>query len=129
MFLIARLISQSLLEAAEPVDVTRPDWKAFPTTVADAFDEYLDRFGANRERVVDLFRPLAYAEGAGLPFEDLWAPLATALSGKTYRATDVEWLMEHAGAFLVESTEDDRSVYRLYHQALVEHMRFPRAAR
>ena len=30
VFLIARLISQSLLEAAEPVDVTRPDWKAFP---------------------------------------------------------------------------------------------------
>ena len=34
--------------------------------------------------------------------------------------------MEHAGAFLVEATEDDRSVYRLYHQALIEHMRFPR---
>ncbi len=126
VFLIARLISQSLLEADEPVDVTRPDWEAFPTTVDAAFDEYLDRFGPNKDRVVDLFRPLAYAEGAGLPFENLWAPLASALSEKNYRATDVEWLMEHAGAFLVEATEDDRSVYRLYHQALIEHMRFPR---
>ena len=126
MFLIARLISQSLLEAAEPADVTRPDWKAFPTTVAAEFDEYLDRFGANKERVVDLFRPLAYAAGAGLPFENLWAPLASALSGKDYRAGDVEWLMEHAGAFLIEATEDERSVYRLYHQALIDHMRFSR---
>jgi len=126
VFLIARLISQALLEAAGPIDVTRPDWKAFPTTVAAAFDEYLDRFGANKERVVDLFRPLAYAEGAGLPFENLWAPLTSALSEKIYRAGDVEWLMEHAGAFLVEATEDDRSVYRLYHQALIDHMRFPK---
>ncbi len=127
VFLIARLISQSLLEAAGPVDVTRPDWETFPTTVADAFDEYLDRFGSNQERVVDLFRPLAYSEGAGLPFENLWAPLASTLSQKNYRATDVEWLMEHAGAFLGSKlTEDDRSVYRLYHQALIDHMRFPR---
>ncbi len=126
VFLIARLISQSLLEADKPVDVTRPDWEAFPTTVDAAFDEYLDRFGANKERVVDLFRPLAYAEGAGLPFENLWAPMASALSAKTYRAGDVEWLMEHAGAFLVEATEDDRSVYRLYHHALIYHVRFPR---
>ena len=36
--------------------------------------------------------------------------------------------MESAGAFLVEATEDDRSVYRLYHQALADHLRFRRRA-
>ena len=81
VFLIARLTCEALVEAAEPIDVTRPGWDAtFPATVHDAFEEYLDRFGPDKPRVVDLLRPLAYAEGAGLPFEDLWASLASALA-------------------------------------------------
>ncbi len=68
VFLIARLISQSLLEAAEPVDVTRPDWEAFPTTV-----------GRGIRRVP---RPIRRKQGAGrrpVPALGLcrrgWAPL------------------------------------------------------
>jgi hypothetical protein len=128
VFLIARLTSESLIETSE-LDVSRPGWDAtFPATVHDAFEVYLDRFGADRRRVINLLRPLAYAEGAGLPFEDLWSPLASVLSGRKYTDDDVEWLLGRAGAFVVEAVEDGRSVYRLYHQALAEHLRSPRRA-
>ena len=39
--------------------------------------------------------------------------------------TDLDWLIEAAGYYIVESTSEDgrRSVYRLYHEALAEHLR------
>src|SRR5262249_20694293 len=110
VFLIARLISHTLIEAAEPVDTSRPAWREnFPSNVGDAFDDYLNRFGTDKQRVRALLRPLAYAEGTGLPWENLWAPLASSLSGQSYTDGDIEWLLDHAGAFLVEGTEDGRS--------------------
>jgi len=85
IFLVARLISESLIEASKPVDTSRPEWREqFPSTVGDAFDDYLGRFGVDEQRVRDLLRPLAYAEGAGLPWENLWAPLASTISGESY---------------------------------------------
>ncbi len=122
VFLIARLISQTLIEAGGPVDTSRPEWREhFPSSVDDAFDEYVSRLG-DTPRARALLRPLAYAEGTGLPWGNLWAPLASAISGQPYTDGDVEWLLEHAGAFLVEGIEDGRSVYRLYHQALADHL-------
>ena len=84
---------------------------------------YLDRFQKDKQRVRDLFRPLAYAEGSGLLWENLWAPLASAIAGVLYTDSDIEWLLDHAGAYVVEGTEEGRSVYRLYHQALTDHLR------
>jgi hypothetical protein len=127
--LVARLVCETLVEADEPVDVTRPGWDAmFPGSVHDAFEEYLDRFGPDRPRVVGLLRPLAYAEGDGLPFENLWSSLASSLAGLAYTDEDVEWLLGRAGAFLVEAMSDGRSVYRLYHQAMAEHLRSQQTA-
>src|SRR5208337_4743994 len=65
----------------------------------------------------------AYAEGTGLPWENLWAPLASAIAEVPYTDSDIEWLLDHAGAYIVEESEDGRSVYRLYHQALADHLR------
>jgi WD40 repeat protein len=124
VFLIARLISESLIRDAQPVDRSRPGWREqFPSAVANAFDRYLDSFGSDRQRVRDLLLPLAYAEWNGLPREDIWAPLASALSGVTRTEWDVEWLMDHAGALTVEGAEDGRPVYRLAHRVLAEHLR------
>ena len=124
VFLVARLISQTLIEAAEPVNISQPEWrKQFPSTVGDAFEEYLDRFGADKQRVCNLLRPLAYSEGAGLPWEDIWAPLASAIAGVHYTDSDIEWVLKHAGAYIAEGSEAGRSVYRLYHQALADHLR------
>ncbi|MGX1887831.1 caspase family protein [Streptomyces sp. NPDC055287] len=123
-FLIARIVGHYLASSTAPVDVTRRDWRSqFPATVGDALDEYLERFGAHEQRVRDLLMPLAYARGAGLPWEDLWAPIAGALAGVSYSDSDIQWLLSHAGAYIAEATEDSRSVYRLFHTALAEHMR------
>jgi WD40 repeat protein len=124
-FLIARLVGRSLVTADEVVDASAAGWhERLPATVGHAFDAYLERFGADEQRVRDLLTPLAWAEGAGLPWEQLWAPLARALAGNDhYSDDDIGWLQRAAGAYLVESREGGRSVYRLYHQALAEHLR------
>ncbi len=124
VFLVARLMCDALVEADEPVDITGQDQETtFPAAVHDAFDKYLDRFGSDKTLVVDLLRPLAYAEGAGLPFGNLWAPLASAIADQKYTDGRVEWLLGRVSAFVIEAVEDGRSVYRLYHQALAEHLR------
>ncbi|WP_374202102.1 hypothetical protein [Streptomyces sp. AC550_RSS872] len=82
-----------------------------------------ERLGSDAVRAVGLLRPLAFAEGQGLPWEDLWAPLASALSGRTYTDDDIMWLRHAAGAYVVEATESGHSAYRLYHEALAEHLR------
>ena len=86
------------------------------------------RLGPDAARARDLLRPLAYAEGQGLPWEDIWAALASRISGRTYTNDDLHWLRQHAGSYVVEATEASRSAYRLYHQALTEHLRATTAA-
>jgi hypothetical protein len=97
-----------------------------PAEIGEAFDQYLARFGRDEQRVRRLLAPLAYAEGAGLPWDDLWAPLATALSGEACSDDDIAWLLDTAASYLVEATEQGRSVYRLYHQGLTDHLRATR---
>lgn len=127
IFLVARLTAQSLVNAESVVDVTAPDWSVcFPQSVGGAFDDFLLRFGSDESKVRALLMPLAYAEGAGLPWENVWAPLASALSGATWTNEDIRWLKARAAAFIVaEAVEEGRSVYRLFHQALAEHLRRP----
>ena len=129
-FLIAALTAVALVRSTRVVDPAEEGWDRFPITVADAMAEYLDRFGADRDRVRDLLRPLAYAYGAGLSPDGLWAKLATGLAarpGRSYTVDDVGWLLDTAGDYLLEATTDtNRSrglSYRLYHQALIDHIR------
>jgi WD40 repeat protein len=125
-FLIARIVAQSLL-TAEPVDTTRSEWQVqFPDSVGQAFDGYLERFGHDEQRVRDLLAPLAFAEGSGLPWGQLWRSLARGLSGNdAYSDGDIRWLLSdvRAKAYVTEAEENGRSVFRLYHQALAKHLR------
>ena len=79
-------------------------------------------------RARDLLLPLAYAHGSGLPWEDIWPSLARALGNKSYTNDDLDWLVDHAGYYITETTVEDgrRSVYRLYHESLAEHLRSSR---
>jgi WD40 repeat protein len=122
-FLIARLVAEELLAASTPVDDAAVRTADFPATVDQAFERYLQRFGADEPKVRDLLAPLAWAEGLGLPFGDIWAPLATALSRRPYDNDDIRWLLVHAGSYVVEALDQQRSVYRLYHQALADYLR------
>ena len=129
-FLVARIISTTLAAAGTIADPTDPRWRAsLPRLPGDAMRNDLDtRLGPGAVRARDLLRPLAYAEGQGLPWEDIWAPLASRISGHTYINDDLHWLRQHAGSYVVEATEASRSAYRLYHQALTEHLRATSAA-
>ncbi|MFC8515575.1 caspase family protein [Streptomyces sp. NPDC057257] len=129
-FLVARITAGTLAAAAHLPDLHDPAWhRSLPSVAADAMHRDLhQRFGADAERVLDLLRPLAYAEGQGLPWEDIWAPVASELSGRRYTNDDLLRLRREAGAYVVEASEDGRSVYRLYHEAMAEYLRLGREA-
>jgi WD40 repeat protein len=126
-FLVAGLAART--RADEPViDVSVPGWRArqrFPAEVGQAFDDYLARFGDDETRARDLLRAVAYAEGPGLPAGDLWAGMATALAApRRYSTDDVAWLLDSAAGYLVDSGgENGKPTYRIFHQALIEHLR------
>ncbi|SMO92348.1 WD40 repeat [Geodermatophilus aquaeductus] len=124
-FLVARIVSTTLAAEPQVADITDRAWRAgLPRLPGEAMRADLDRrLGANAQRARDLLRPLAYAHGQGLPWENLWAPLASAISGHTYADEDLLWLRRAAGSYVVEATEAGRSAYRLYHEALAEHLR------
>ena len=42
---------------------------------------------------------------------------------QTYEQADITWLLAQAGFYLVETLDQDRSVYRLYHEQFAEHLR------
>ncbi|MER7752277.1 caspase family protein [Kitasatospora sp. NPDC097643] len=124
-FLVARIVAGTLAAEPGPADPDDPAWvAALPRTADDAMARDLDRrLGADAVRARELLRPLAYGEGQGLPWEDVWAPLAAAVAGRPFTNADLFWLKHHAGSYVVEATEGGRSAYRLYHMALDEHLR------
>ncbi|TLQ46169.1 caspase family protein [Streptomyces marianii] len=124
-FLVARITAGTL--AADP-SIPNPrdrDWReSLPRHAGQAMhDDLTYRLGTHADKAAHLLRPLAFTEGQGLPWEDIWAPLASAISGHTYTDDDLLWLRREAGSYVVEATEGGRSAYRLYHQALAEHLR------
>ncbi|MFB7261448.1 caspase family protein [Streptomyces nojiriensis] len=124
-FLIARLTAGTLAATPAIPDANDPAWRAsLPRHAGDAMRRDLhQRLGDDARRATDLLRPLAYSQGQGLPWEDIWAPLATAISGRAYTDDDLVWLRSEAGSYVVEATENGRSAYRLYHEAMAEHLR------
>ncbi len=127
-FLIAQLVSRTLVEQDSVVDVGVPEWQVhFPASVADAMQSYLERFGADERKVRDLLRPLAFAEGEGIAEGPLWVRLAADLSGRPYEQHDLTWLLQSAAAYLVETParkEEGTAYYRLYHAALADYLRW-----
>jgi WD40 repeat protein len=124
-FLVARIVSRTLLSTTPIPDPDDPGWRAsLPATAAEAMHADLDfRLGPDADRARDLLRPLAFAHGAGLPWEDIWAKLAARLSGRSYTDDDLIWLRRQAGSYVVETMDSEQSVYRLYHAALAEYLR------
>jgi uncharacterized protein YoaH (UPF0181 family) len=130
-FLIAQLVALDLADRPEPVDTSRPDWQAqFPATVAAAMDGYLARYGPDQQRITDLLLPLAWAQGAGLADDQLWAELATALGTADYHDYNVRLVRDTTIGTLLQATDtEDGPAYRLFHEALAEHLRSGRFGR
>ncbi|MFJ3673899.1 hypothetical protein ACIPSE_46435, partial [Streptomyces sp. NPDC090106] len=124
-FLVARIVAGTL--AADPAIPDPQDraWReSLPRHAGQAMHDDLScRLRTHADKAADLLRPLAFAEGQGLPWEDIWAPLASVISARTYTDDDLLWLRREAGSYVVEATEGGRSAYRLYHQALAEGLR------
>ena len=123
-FFVARILADT--QAAQPAIPNPADaaWRAsLPRAAGPAMRRDLDlRLGDKAAHAVDLLLPLAYAQGGGLPWEDMWPLLANALApGRGYTNEDLLWLAGHAGSFIVEGgTISGRSIYRLYHRSLAE---------
>ena len=125
-FLVALITARSLaLRAERQANPHDPVWRAgLPREAADAMRQDLDqRLGDQAGRARDLLLPLAYALSTGLPWEDLWPYLVRVLTGRPCGNADLDWLIERAGYYIVETTLGPRSVYRLYHESLAEHLR------
>lgn len=135
-FLIARLVTRALRDTGEVPDTSYPGWETslqLPTSLKDTFQRDLNRFddparrqsfrGLTRRKVEHLLLPLAYAKGKGLPQKTLWYTLASALSNTEYRNNDIRDLKEVAGYYLVQDSEHDETVYRLFHESFAEYLR------
>jgi WD40 repeat protein len=124
VFLVARMTARSLRHMDKPVDVFRPRWiDDLPSEIGAAFDDWLGRFGLEELRVRRMLLPLAFAEGHGLPRGQIWSRLASILAGVECTEHDITWTLTTAQAYIAEVVDDGRSAYRLYHQALAEHLR------
>ncbi|MFI0775410.1 caspase family protein [Streptomyces sp. NPDC021212] len=125
VYLYARTTARTLRSDRAAVDVAHPGWAdRLPSEVGEAFDDYLARFGPDEPRVRRMLLPLAFSEGKGLPRGQVWTTLSSRLSGTDCTEEDVSWLLDVAEAYVAEVIDDDRrSVYRLYHKALAEHLR------
>ena len=131
-FLIGRLLALSLRDRLEPVDVSNPDWQSeLPASVAEAFDQDLARLEHQQPLARALLEALAWAKGPGLPWEMIWVPVARALAERTgtpgpppITNDDVRWLLEKAGAYVVEDLgPGQRSAFRPFHDLFATHLR------
>ncbi|MEV0170239.1 caspase family protein [Streptomyces sp. NPDC050803] len=125
VYLYARTTARTLRSDRAAVDICRPGWADdLPSEIGEAFDDYLARFGPDESRVRRMLLALAFSEGTGLPRGRIWTTLSTVLSGIDCTEADVSWSLDVAEAYVAEVVDDDRrSVYRLYHKALAEHLR------
>ncbi len=123
-FLIAQLAARSLVNRHEVIDTGVPRWDEFPRTVDDAMDQFLSRFSdpAERRSVCQFLGALAWAEGQGLPSEVIWPAVAGALAGVSYDHGDVQWLLDRAEGFVVNTQAEGGRTYRLFHAALAVYL-------
>ena len=131
-FLIGQLVALALRGGDRPIDAQGIDWQDdIPASVGAAFESDLARLGDRSGPARALLTALAWAKGSGLPWENIWVPVANAirrtLSGvgpERLGDADVRWLHEHAGAYIVEDVgPGGRSVFRPFHDLLAAHLR------
>lgn len=93
-FLVSHFAAYALTSAdtvvADPFD---PRWRAsLPRHAGQAMrDDLNQRLGPDLQRATDLLRPLAYAEGQGLLWEDIWRAGATTLLEHLNHHAQTEW--------------------------------------
>ncbi|MGH8920133.1 MAG: tetratricopeptide repeat protein, partial [Actinomycetes bacterium] len=128
-FLYAWIMTSQILR--QVIDVRAQGWqRQLATTVGGALDRDLTsgvrlvRDGVEIPHAArDLLHGLAWSLGGGVP-RVVWEAAAGALSPDDveYRSTDLDWVLEHYGCYVVEDEHDGEVLYRLRHPELVEHL-------
>ncbi|MEU7528055.1 caspase family protein [Saccharothrix sp. NPDC042600] len=131
-YLLARVIAQALAKQGEVISAL-PGWqRELPAPGPDetrvagpAFRWALARqFGDEESWARMLLMPLAFAEGEGVPWGQVWPAMAAALAGQAVGSQDIEWLLTRSDRHIVEvKNAQDRSVYRLYHESYADELR------
>ena len=114
--------AHSVWTSQNPVGNTLSFLGPFP----DAIDKDLQRFDeSERERIINVLTPLAYAGPGGLPKEHkLWEAMAKAIAGDRYGRSDIIAVLENERAdpyITQEKGDDDR--YRIYHEEFASYLR------
>ena len=129
-FLVARTAVTALLARPDAVDFNVPGWEEqLPKGFEEALVQFMQQLdqlvpaGLSAEIARAALLPLAFAEGEGLPWERIWARLATAISGIPINDGHIALLREQAAPFIVEALENGGSVYRLFHERAAEYLR------
>lgn len=131
-FLYAKLATDELLE--HPVDsiaelrasLTRGVGTLFDRTLARLDVQFAADFKTTTPGATALAVALAWGEGLGIPLRDqLWPLVATACSegDLTFTEEHCRWFLVRAGQYVLEGGDGHQAVYRLYHEALHEHLR------
>ncbi|MEM6450950.1 MAG: caspase family protein [Cyanobacteria bacterium P01_D01_bin.105] len=114
-FLIAKLECDGLVKGQTALTAEEIWDLAVPIDVKNAFSDYLDRFEEGKSfRIQRALTALAFSFGQGLPHL-IWEKLAP--------LEDIYLARKEAAAYIVESLEDRRSVYRLFHEKFAEFLR------
>lgn len=131
-YLVARLTARTLA-ARDAVVSALPGWqRALPApepeeahAAGPAFRWALaEQLGAEEQRARELLIPLAFAEGAGLPWGIVWPAVASSIAGRPIDSSDIEWLLTASSSHVVEALDErNRSVYRLYHESFTDQLR------
>ncbi|MDQ0765364.1 WD40 repeat domain-containing protein [Streptomyces canus] len=128
-FLVGQLLARSTRGQNKLANLADEGWrKALPSTLGRAFEEDLARVTTAPEAARTLLRALAFANGPGLPWENIWVPVAQALAGSPegegVTNDDIRLLQKQAGAYIVEDLgPGNRSVFRPIHHELTAHLR------
>ena len=124
-FLVARLAAAALTQRPELADPADPAWLAtldddvvgvFRADLIRAFPEPDNRLAA-----VELLRAVAFAYGKGLPWDEIWPLVASAVAGRRGKFGDrdiAHLLASPISAYLATDIENGTTVYRLFHDAL-----------
>jgi WD40 repeat protein len=135
-FQLGEVIARQQARLANLPNPNSPQWIAsLPRSAGPAMHAELEaRLGNQVERAIGLLLPLAYGRGEGIPWTEVWLPLANALRPKDtppYGDADLQWIRTHASSYVVDSRSSliGRLLFRLYHQSfgdyLRDHHRYP----
>ncbi len=129
-FLLARVLTSQLRE--HPIDTTRDGWEdGLVHSVEDALRQDLER-GAPLQRGElvlpsagqDLLTALAFSYGSGIPADDVWPVVASAITATDdeYERSDAYWALAQYRRYVTASGLSGQAVYRL-HQRLADVLR------